>query len=139
MNFETNYNIGFFHTSSDSSSSSEIGISQNRSILKFVHWFAMSLTLKQLTDQKAWRKASSLAILLILFVTSLGISQHHHDDLREHDDCQVCVLASTVATPPDAPVAPVVFLQTEILEHSSTPVLIPQVLGQIYQARAPPV
>jgi len=88
---------------------------------------------------RAWRKASSLVVLLVVLVSGFGISQHHHDDLREHDDCQVCVLGATVSTPPDLPAVPVVYFRMERLERIENLVLPTLSLGQIHQARAPPV
>ncbi len=78
-------------------------------------------------------------ISIIFIVATFLVAFHHHDDLRSHNDCPVCVIQSnffSADTPPD-----VVYLS--LVENFSEPILTSFVFYTykiIYQtkARSPP-
>ena len=77
--------------------------------------------------------------ILYLLATLLGVL-HHHDDLKQHSDCKICLVKSTLShadTPDTTPVlAPVDLLSAPVPDTLSVAVIarIPASL----QARAPP-
>ncbi len=78
-------------------------------------------------------------IVVYLLATLFGVL-HHHDDLKQHTDCKICLIKLTLSyadTPDDAVVlAPVDFLSAPVQGKLSVAVIsrIPTSL----QARAPP-
>jgi len=79
--------------------------------------------------------------LSIVFViaTLLG-SMHHHNDLKQHNDCKICTIQSNIANA-DTPVERLYLTQLDIFSESILTQLISiqtaQVNSSLY-ARAPP-
>ena len=79
-----------------------------------------------------------LSIIFIL-ATLVGVF-HHHDDLKQHNDCQICLLQSNIANA-DTPVD-VVYLSQLDIAHEAIVVKLANLHGKriknTLNARAPP-
>jgi hypothetical protein len=98
----------------------------------------MSERTQYLPKPQRWRQVAQLLALLLLLLGTVGEGRHHHDDLREHKDCQVCVLGAPCAVAlPTASLPRLVSLEASL----PWPDLIDHVVRgpeQFQLARAPP-
>ncbi|WP_457748472.1 hypothetical protein [Sulfurimonas sp.] len=79
-----------------------------------------------------------LSIIFIL-ATFMGVF-HHHNDLKQHNDCKICTVQSSLAHA-DTPVAVQYFTKLELFNESIVAPLLSLHVKQTYnplQARAPP-
>jgi len=62
-----------------------------------------------------WSRPSAWASLagVLALLCQLAAAFHHHPDLAQHDDCQVCVAAHQVSSPPADPISVVVVSSSE--------------------------
>lgn len=77
--------------------------------------------------------------IVFLFATLLG-GMHHHNDLKQHNDCKICVIQSTML---DADTPAIVHYIDEIALYAQTPVtffanFILDTHTTTLKARAPP-
>ena len=86
------------------------------------------------------RNSLSKYVGIILFLATLMGSFHHHDDGRQHEDCQVCTIQSTMLDS-DVPTTSVYLAYLEnFSEAIVTPLLSINKVGDIsnVNSRAPP-
>ena len=79
--------------------------------------------------------------LSIIFViaTFMGVF-HHHNDLKQHNDCKICTIQSSIANA-DTPVDTVYITKLEIFSESIATAFASLHVQKIYnpeKARAPP-
>ncbi len=86
---------------------------------------------------KLWlRKYFSIVYLLATLLGAL----HHHDDLKQHNDCKICLVKSTLShadTPDTAVVLPPVDFLSAPVPGRLTVTVIARIPTSL-QARAPP-
>ena len=78
--------------------------------------------------------------IIFLLSTFLGVF-HHHDDILQHNDCQICVIQSSIADV-DTPSDTVYFTKLELFSESTKGNLPKLSLIKHYSqlnARAPPL
>ena len=77
---------------------------------------------------------------IIVLVSTLMGAMHHHNDLKSHNDCQICSISSSV-TDIDTP-SDVVYLTPLTLVHEATlsqlPIFTSKHIGSYKNSRAPP-
>ncbi|QOP42497.1 hypothetical protein FJR45_00405 [Sulfurimonas sediminis] len=77
--------------------------------------------------------------IIFIIATFMGVF-HHHNDLKQHNDCKICTVQSSLSHA-DTPVAVDYLTELEILRESIITPLILLHVKQIYTtlyARAPP-
>jgi len=77
--------------------------------------------------------------IIFIVATLMGVL-HHHDDLKQHSDCQICTVQSSIANA-DTPVDIVYFTKLDIFTESIVTALInlhTQAQRNSLNARAPP-
>jgi len=77
---------------------------------------------------------------VVFVVATLLGSMHHHNDLKQHNDCQICTIASSIADA-DTPVD-FVYLTLLSLQSEATLTQLPEFTQQHvalqFHSRAPP-
>ncbi|UCN00387.1 hypothetical protein LCX93_00290 [Sulfurimonas sp. SWIR-19] len=77
--------------------------------------------------------------IIFIIATFIGVF-HHHNDLKQHNDCKICTVQSNLSHA-DTPVAVDYLTELEILHESIITPLISLHVKQVYttlHARAPP-
>ena len=77
--------------------------------------------------------------LIFIVATFMGVF-HHHDDLKQHNDCQICIIQSSIADA-DTPIEAIYFTLLNIKPEAvvKTPKTIySKTLTNPLKARAPP-
>ena len=77
---------------------------------------------------------------IVFLLASLMGSMHHHNDLQEHNDCQICTISSSIAdadTPVDVKYLTLLCLQSEVT-LSQLPEFFKQHIPSQFHSRAPP-
>ena len=85
---------------------------------------------------KFFRKYLSI---IFIFATLLGVF-HHHNDLKQHNDCQICTIQSSIANA-DTPVDVLYLSNIEIIHESILTKLVnlhSKTTQNFLNARAPP-
>ncbi|WP_418640863.1 hypothetical protein [Sulfurimonas sp. ST-27] len=77
--------------------------------------------------------------IIFIIATFMGVF-HHHNDLKQHNDCKICTVQSSLSHA-DTPVAINYLTALEILKESVVAPLVSLHVKQVHntlQARAPP-
>ncbi|WP_457743715.1 hypothetical protein [Sulfurimonas sp.] len=75
-----------------------------------------------------------------MFATLLGV-MHHHNDLKQHNDCKICTIQASIANA-DTPVDVVYLTQLDVFHEAIFTQLFhsrDEVLLSTIHARAPPL
>ncbi len=78
--------------------------------------------------------------IIFLLASFMGVF-HHHNDLKQHNDCKICMVQSSLAHA-DTPVAVHYLTKLELSTESILTPLVSLHVRQVFnfiQARAPPV
>ncbi len=78
---------------------------------------------------------------IIFLLASFATSMHHHDDLLQHDDCQVCVVQSNIFNadlPSDVTYVSQIDIQSEEIIAQLTSLYL-DIYSKQYHSRAPPL
>lgn len=77
--------------------------------------------------------------IIFIVATFMGVF-HHHNDFKQHNDCKICTVQSSIANA-DTPVTPCYITKLELVHESVVGSLASLHVSKVYNAlhaRAPP-
>lgn len=84
-----------------------------------------------------FRIFSVVVIAEMIAIGGIIAPLHHHDDLKDHDDCQLCLVSHQPAA--DSPIVQIAPSVALIIDYYSVPKsLVRQYAQSFFSSRAPP-